>query len=263
MGADALRRVETIRHGCRSWLLLVALVTTPVIADEPTQYTGLLDFNGYVDTRDFSVLTINALANLPGRVQYFSLTNYFGASSGADLRDLESFYSEQNLRWAPYEKLPLDLTIQWVIRSPQTNDQLRGGVRWRVSHTSRLKSLFEAIHAFYSVNVHLLQVDFVTTTGWRGQIEHVYKIRLFPTLMDRRLYLSGFLDHNLALGAPTGTAPSRVVTEHQLGLRVVGGFHVVSEFRYNQFFATKRRGVGIGIQYVVPFILNRMAADGR
>lgn len=61
------------------------------------------DFNAYYDTRSFSVLTIN---------------------------DLGAFYSEQNLRYAVHESVPLDLTIQWVTRSPGGNDALRFGVRW-------------------------------------------------------------------------------------------------------------------------------------
>ncbi len=59
---------------------------------------GLIDINGYYDTREFTVLTINLLASLPWRLQYFSLTNYSNPIESDTAQDLENFYSEQNLR---------------------------------------------------------------------------------------------------------------------------------------------------------------------
>ena len=109
-----------------------------------------MDFNGYYDTREFSVLTINMKANFPNRFQYFSLTNYEGQSTTSDIGNL---YSEHNLRYPVSRKLPLDYTFQYVLRSGLDNDDILLGFRWRLTHTpwigtflKKLKTLFSAFN---------------------------------------------------------------------------------------------------------------------
>ena len=56
------------------WVLNVSTWAEPLKAK-----SGFLDFNLYPylsDVDNDNTLTINALANLPGRFQYFSLTNF-------------------------------------------------------------------------------------------------------------------------------------------------------------------------------------------
>ncbi len=226
---------------------LVFIVIASVSADDgksPRKATGFLDFNYYYDTRDFNVLTINALANITNRVQYFSLTNYTNSIGTTNNLDKNAFYSEQNIRWlAVREKIPTDLTLQWVIRNPDENDLLRFGFRVRVSAIEGIKNIFKALNTFYSVNFHLLQIDHVDGFDW--QIEHIYKI--FPDILGKRLYLSGFVDHNINSGKST------VVTEHQLGFRVIDQFYLVSEYRYKGSLNKEKSGVGLGVEYKILF----------
>ena len=136
--------------------------------------------NGYYDTRDFAVVTLNVLANLPGRLQYFSLTNYTNAVGADPRRDFDTYYTEQNLRWGPLPSVPLDLMTQWVHRSGGKNDMLRFGLRWRLMNTSVLDTWFKAINLMYFVNVHAYQFDFSdalaiackssTCTGFRSRL---------------------------------------------------------------------------------------------
>lgn len=228
--------------------------TTPEPAPKSV-YKGMLDFNGYYDTREFSVMTLNVLVNLPGNVQYFSLTNYANTLGAEKLTDFSHYYSEQNLRWAPFSNVPLDLATQWVHRSGENNDMLRVGLRWRLMHTPFLQSLFEKIGLMYFINFHALQIDFQDAAGQGMQIEHVYRLNILPELLDKRVYLAGFLDHNLWLGGDAGSQVSTLVTEHQLGVRVIDHLHLVVELRRNEFFAEKQNGIGLGLQYIVPFTL--------
>src|SRR3989338_4089976 len=79
----------------------------------PKASFGFIDLNVYpYDTRDLSTYTINLLANLPARLQYFSFVNYTTPVSTNKNFDLQNFYTEQNLRWGLPKDLPLDATIQ-------------------------------------------------------------------------------------------------------------------------------------------------------
>ena len=93
-----------------------------IVKENRHENSGLIDFNGYYDTREYGEMTINILANMDHRIQYFSLTNFSSTTPSADL---SGYYSEQNIRWNPIKKLPLDITSQWVIRAGSGNDDLR------------------------------------------------------------------------------------------------------------------------------------------
>lgn len=218
----------------------------------PPKRTGFIDLNGYYDSRGATGLTINVLANLPASIQYFSLTNVSNATNAMSLKDLDSFYSEQNLRWAPFEALPVALTGQLVIRSGEQNDMFRIGVRWNLSQTS----VFSSLGLNYSVTFHGHQFDFIKEKGWRGQLEHAYRLKPFTGHFGSRFYLAGFVDHSLWLKGPAGTNANQVVTEHQLGGRLFDGLHAVVELRYNQYLADKQLGVGFGFQYFMPIHMN-------
>ncbi len=230
-----------------------AYADEPVAKPTPPPRTGFLDFNGYYDSREATGFTVNMLANLPASLQYFSLTNFVNANDARHLRDIDAFYSEQNLRWTPSASLPFALTTQWVVRGGEKNDAVRLGGLWRVSKTRALANAFSAIGLYYQVGLHAYQFDFIEAGGWRGQIEHVYMCRPLKSSFGSRFYVSGFVDHNLWLQGPSGTKRSRILTEHQLGVRVAYGLHVVTELRYNPFLADERLGLAVGLQYMLRF----------
>ena len=188
--------------------------------------TGFVDFNGYYDTRDFSVLTINILAKLPHRFQYFSLTNYQGPSNSSDV---SGFYAEHNVRWGVSKDLPFDLTYQFVTRQGVRNDDHRIGVRWRVTKTPKVSSFFKKVGLFYSVNPMFVEFRGKRSTKFMTIIEHVYRLNLLPNRLDNRIYIGGFADQNFVKSL-SGEVTTEWVTEHQLGLRIIDQlrFHLVN-----------------------------------
>lgn len=210
--------------------------------------SGFSDFNGYYDSRDYTVLTINLLANLPNRFQYFSLTNYEGAHGTSDL---SSFYSEQNVRWKLSKDTPFDATIQYVIRGSDANDDLRFGVRWRLSNTPGLDALFKKLNMFYSVNPMFVQFREGDQPRFMTMIEHVYKVHILKKKFDKRIYLAGFADQVFV--NTDGEISCEWVTEHQVGIRIIDQLYVVTEFRLNTFLPDDNVGVGYGVQYKIIF----------
>lgn len=214
---------------------------------------GFLDFNGYYATGNSEILTLNLQANLPYRFQYFSLNDFFQPQNRNDSGEVHTFLSEQNLRWGLPKNIPVDLTFQWFMTSGLDNDRARFGARWRLSSTPWLEKFFKMIHMFYSVNFHVLETDFThSIESW--QIEYVYQIKILPTLLKERVYLRGFADHNMRYGSQATAGNNHIwVTEHQVGIRAVNWLYVVAEYRYNEFFASKRNDVGIGLEYQINF----------
>lgn len=211
---------------------------------ENNNTTGFIDLNMYFDTREFNVMTINILAKLPNRFQYFSLTNYLGADQSVDLA---SFYSEQNSRWQIKKMSPLDLTLQYVMRQGKANDDIRFGIRWRLSDAPKLKGFFSKLNISYSLNPMFFQFRANTNTKYMTQVEHVYRIKLYKD----RIYLGGFADQNFVYS--NGKVAFNWVTEHQLGTRIVDHLYAVVEFRINDFLESDNTGLGIGLEYVIKF----------
>lgn len=235
-------------------LAVAVLVFLPRSATAQAPLGGFLDFNGYYDTRSFSTLTVNLLSNLPSGFQYFSLTNFSGAIDGDPAGDLGAFYSEQHLRWSPSSSVPLDLTALWNLKSGDRNDVVRFGVRWRPGDTGGIGDFLKTIRLAYTINLHAAKLTWEPTGGWQPQIEHAYRWDLIPG----RVYVGGFLDHDLQFGGDETLPRSRVVTEHQLGYQMLPGLYAVLEARVNQRMGPDDdTGLGFGFEYQVPFVFAR------
>ena len=234
-------------------LMIFCLAETSVYAQhEPVNKThknsGLLDFNGYYDSRNFSVFTLNILAQPADRLQYFSLTNYQSTHSGTDL---QTFYSEQNVRLR-LRKSPLDLTSQWVVRSGEATDRFRLGIRIRLSSITGLNALFKRLHLSYSANFHLLEFGSGKGPDYFTQIEHVYRLEILPDLLQKRIYLAGFADQNI-IYVDDDKPSIKWVSEHQMGLRIFNQLFMVMEYRINDFLPSKNYGLGYGLEYKIIF----------
>ncbi|MBI4424049.1 MAG: hypothetical protein HY554_10000 [Elusimicrobia bacterium] len=216
----------------------------PIRAEPLKVVGGYLDFNYYYDTRDLNVLTINSDLRMTSRLEYFSFVNYMNTARTSRNQDLAAYYTEQNLRWALPSELPFDLGAQFASADGGKNDVLRAGARWRASSTPALSPFLKGLGVFFATTIFPVQFDH--RDGYHWQIEHVYRVDLFPEAWGRRAYLSGYADHNLG--------PGRVpwVAEHQLGIRVAGSLHAVVEYRYNGFLRDKN-GVGLGLEYLASF----------
>ena len=213
---------------------------------------GFLDFNLYpylsdVDTDN--VLTINIAAKLENRFSYFSLTNFGNQDNSEELSDLNTFYTEQNIRWKTSDTSPLDLTLQMNFRTGEDNDRHRLGVRWRMSDTEAISSLFKYLNMSYSINFHLVQFD--SEDADVRQLEHVFKFK-FPYLTDR-LYLAGFVDHTFNQDLKTGFPNNPIVGEAQLGFRLIEKLFLVTEYRINEYRRSDVNNLAIGIEYKVTW----------
>ncbi|HMQ10168.1 MAG TPA: hypothetical protein PKC21_05990 [Oligoflexia bacterium] len=206
--------------------------------------SGFANFNLYpYDTRDLSVYTLELGINISSKLKYFSFTN-FESQFGIDNEDIATFYSEQNVYWAMFNNTPLHFVGQWAIAGGSQNDTLRAGAGWNISQTKFLKDFFKTIHLSYTLNWYPLQLD--SLPGYRWQIEHYYYWLLFPKQLSKRMYLSGFFDHNFSDNSTI------TVTEHQLGINFYKQLYVVAEYRYNGFLADKN-GLGLGIEFKTSF----------
>ncbi|MCY4523489.1 MAG: hypothetical protein OXB84_01990 [Halobacteriovoraceae bacterium] len=228
------------------FLLFQWTLAFPVGISKKATATGFMDFNYYYDSRDFNSLTIKNMANITDQTQYYSFVNYSNSSGSDKNLDKTKFYTEQNIRWAVIKNfMPVDLTTQWVIRSWNHNDILRFGPRLRVSTTKWLKKFFKYMNMRYTINFYVVNLGGNDNYNW--QMEHVYKIMLFPKTFNNRIYISGFFDHNFI---STG---DKIVTEHQIGFRIIDQLFIVSEYRLNEFFTSKKSGVGTGLEYKIIF----------
>lgn len=221
-------------------------------AEVRNSQSGFLDFNVYPylsDVDNDSVFTLNIAATLPKRFSYFSLLNISNQPADNELGDTTNYYTEQNIRWQFRDSSPLDLTVQYNMRSGEDNDRLRFGVRWRINDSPALQSLFAKIHLRYAVNLHAIQIDDSDASVW--QLEHSFALR-FPYLSDR-LYLAGFIDHtfneNLAMQIPSNP----IVAEAQLGYRLIENLYIVNEYRLNEYRRSDVNNLAIGVEYKIKW----------
>ena len=205
--------------------------------------SGYVDFNLYQDTRDFSTLTYNILLQLSDRFQYFSLTNHDGNIGSPDLAVT---YAEHNLRYKLHKNKPFELTLQYVLRNGEQNDDIKLGVRWRASETKGLAQFFKKLNFFYSINPMIFQFRNLSKTKYATQLEHVYQIGI----LKDKLYLGGFADQIINYN---NKMSFDWVTEHQLGYKIYNNLFIVLEYRINDFFENENYGVGYGVEYKVRF----------
>ncbi|PCJ53281.1 MAG: hypothetical protein COA79_22980 [Planctomycetota bacterium] len=209
---------------------------------------GFIDFNLYpkIKYESDSVFTVNIFSKLPFRFSYFSLSNFGNQTLKTELSETNQYYTEQNIRWQIHSEIPIDITAQWNLRSGDVNDRIRFGFRWSLHKTKYLDKFFKTIALSYSINYHALQFD--RESGYNSQLEHVYKFNLFKNLTYNRLYLAGFMDHSFG-----GLKDPKIVTEHQLGLRIIDQFYIIFEFRYNGYRNDEEESYGAGVEYIIKW----------
>ena len=237
----------------RLWITASVIVLIclwrPVWAETLHQNTGFLDFNFYPYTKvnADNAFTLNALANLPHGLQYFSLTNFGRDAERAALKEFDNLLTEQNLRWnipGDFPRNLFQLTAQALLRSGAGNDALRLGVRWKVHSTPQLDGAFKTARLKYWIDFHAVQFDHAAGRQW--QIEHVFRWVVSPT----RVYIAGFADHNID---QEGGTQHNWVEETQLGVRLVDELHLIAEQRHNAFRQGSVSSLGLGLEYVIRF----------
>jgi len=213
---------------------------------------GFIDLNVYPYTEEKAdtAVTVNVLANLPARFQYYSLNSFGRVASLQEYERLDTVVSEQNLRWQlPGEHWDLfQLTAQALLRDESDNDVLRFGIRWRAHDTPVITRFFDLLNLGYWLNVHAIQLD--ETDGRQWQISHFFRFQIFPETFGGRVYLKGWTDHNL--DHENGTDHTWV-EEAQLGIRIYDEFYAIAEQRYNGFRKGNEASVALGVEYLFRF----------
>ena len=212
---------------------------------EDHESTGFIDFNTYWDTREQTVTTLNILANLPGKLQYFQFFNFESAFDRGS-HDWTGFYTEMNLRRPIHESRPWLKAMDWNLQyadGSAPHGALRLGTRLRFHDAPGSLGAFtkDKLDVRYSLTIHFLEAD-----GSGVQLEHTAR----RDFWDGRVYVFCFCDHNL----DNDGRDSTWVTETQLGLLLAENLYAVAEYRYNSFLpAAYREGLGLGLEYVVRF----------
>lgn len=210
---------------------------------------GYIDLNSYYDTRNFDVITVNTFVTTKSYLEYFSFINIFGGFNTSDDFRFNKYYTEQDFR-LKFGDFPVKLEAQYVTATDFL-DLWRFGLRIRVDQIPILKKFFQKLNLIYEPGFYPLQID--KSKGYDAQIEHFYFIQVFPSLFKDRLYISGFLDHNLLFGSDNKSHHNKFVTENQIGFRVYKNLYVILEQRYNKFLPKKKNGLGIGLEYTFKF----------
>ena len=235
-----------------SLCLFLVLVSFQVTAAVKNSSGGFIDINVYPylsDVDSDNTITFNIGAKLKNRFSYFGLTNFGNSKGEGELADIDTFYTEQNLRWQISETSPFDLTLQMNFRSGDDNDRHRLGVRWRINDTNLFNPAFKAINLSWSINFHLKQFDSVPEDVW--QMEHVFRMT-FPFL-TKRLYLSGFIDHTFNENLSANMPKNPIVGEVQLGYRVIENLFMVAEYRVNEYRRSDVNNIALGLEYLIKW----------
>jgi hypothetical protein len=202
--------------------------------------TNLYPYQRSVD--DDVDATVFARAALPGRFSYFGYANFKGVVTGGSAKFDRS---EQNLRYAISEKLPLDLNLQGVFARGDGNDFYQLGIGWRLNDTPGWSDFFDRNNILYRLTVQLKQFNTGESGVWA--VEHWFLWRM--NRISDRLYLNGFIDQTFGQDLPDSFPTNPIVAEVQLGARVWKDFYAVIEYRNNQRRVGNEENVAIGIEY--------------
>ena len=221
---------------------------------------GFLYFSGYYDTREALRLTGQAMALLPYGFDYYGFVDYDNAYAAPHLGEFDRYYGEQNLMWGP-KGWGVDLHAQWAMGGGVDGDipdALRGGVRWRIDSLPAISSWCrkQRILARLTYFPAVYRLGGTQVPGFHSQLSAFYRWEVFPEKIDRRIYVSGWIDVDLFA---KGDKHAKLLTEHQLGVRIFGTLYAVAEFRHLYLDKLARggeeTGLGVGLEYQIPFLL--------
>lgn len=228
----------------RVLLLTLLCLTVSYNPEAQPRRPAQIAFNFYPylhDVKQDSDFTINMLVPLAGRFSYFSFANFADTISRGDA---DFLLTEQNIFWQVSGKLPLDLVAQDIIRRGHDNDTIHFGVRWRLNATPWLTGILKAVNLTWAVQLFPTRIDQRDVGGW--QISHAYQMS-FPYISDR-LYLGGFLDHNIDETSRPGFTRDNIVSETQIGMRLYRQLYAVAEYRINDYRRADNTNLGAGLE---------------
>jgi hypothetical protein len=232
----------------RKLLLLLVLVAPCAWAQAPPKFAIETSLYPYLDPveNDTDLSVFVNWRRLPARFSYFSFMNFRGAATDGDF---EFSRSEQNLRWSVFESLPIDLNLQAILING-ADDIVQLGIGWRVHSTPGLSDFFRRNGLVYRVTWQFKRfTDSGDDSAW--QLEHFFKWTV-PGI-NRRLYLSGFIDQTFDLNLPDAFPSVPMLIEIQGGVRLFGEIYAVAEYRSNDFRLGDETNLAVGIEYKFLF----------
>jgi hypothetical protein len=225
-------------------LLLIPSLVSAEGRPRLTIYTNLYPYQSQIDND--TDLTFITNARLPARFSYFSYVNFRGLISDSSF---EFARSEQTLRWAIADTLPIDLSVQGVFVSGPGNDFTQLGISWRAHNTPGLAGFLKRINLIYRLTFQPKRFGSSDDNAW--QTEQYFKMT-FPGLSER-LYLSGFVDQTFNLAVSDALPKNPIVAEVQGGVRIWKQVYVVGEYRRNDFRVGHENNFAAGIEFKYAF----------
>ena len=189
-----------------------------------------------LDTRGFNTLHYMASSALPYGFNMWGFVDFEGLdAAGANREDISRLFLEIDLK----RKIGENWGGVAELNDLQGDDNVIG--RLGLFYVPPWKWIQDG-HGF------LFFKTFPYQTNSAGSQYSVAWNKNFPNVFDGRLSAGGFCDLNVNQGASFDDVI--VVTEHQLRARIVGGLHLITEVRLNQFLPADREfGIGFGVQY--------------
>lgn len=231
----------------RVCLLAIVLVAAPACAQDGSAPSWFIDFSLYPyqsRVKNDTDFTTTIRGNLPGRFSYFGYMNFTGlvtSGSAAFAR------SEQNLRYAIGDTVPLDLNAQGVFARGDGNDFFQLGLGWRLHDTPGWTDFFDRINLTWRMTVQLKRFGHDDPDSWG--MEHFFRMT-FPNVSER-LYFSGFVDQSFGEDLPDAMPSKPIIAELQLGVRFWNDFYAIGEYRINQKRVGDETNFAAGIEYKV------------
>lgn len=191
------------------------------------------------DNRGYNVLHFMGFSPLPHGFSIWGFIDIEGADlQGSDRAELSRYFLEIDLKKQVWKNAGLVAELNDL--QGVGNEIGRVGAYWQPD-TSWLSIEQGPLAGPFKLGFKCFPVE---TDGQGGQLSFNWNKR-FDNVLGGRLSAGGFFDWNYGIGPRNEI---RIVTEHQIRWRLMGGLHLITEFRQNDFLADNF-GIAPGIQY--------------
>jgi hypothetical protein len=228
-------------------ILAFVIASNSVRAQEGAPPDWFVDFSLYPyqhTVENDTDFTTTIRGDLPGRFSYFSYINFTGVVTGGSAALTRT---EQNIRYAVGDTLPLDLNVQGVFSRGDNNDFSQLGISWRLHDTSYWADFFDRINLMYRMTFHAIRIGHNDSGSWG--MEHAFFLT-FPGVSER-LYINGWFDQSFGENLPEEMPGKPIIGEVQLGVRVWKDLYAIGEYRVNQKRVGDEYNFAAGIEYKV------------
>jgi hypothetical protein len=192
------------------------------------------------DSRGFNVLHFMGSSGLPGGFRIWGFIDIEGADSLLSNReDLSTYFLEIDVKRKLFDQVGLIAELNDL--NGEDNAIGRFGFYW-APETQYLSKMGGRLAGDFKFGIKAFPIE---TDGEGGQFSFNWN-KQFEDFLGGRFSAGGFFDLNVDAGP--GQDDVKIVTEHQIRLRVFENLYVITEFRVNEFLSDTF-GIAPGIQY--------------